>query len=69
MLHKANDNLGSRKTYLNGVEVQDVVEADDLAGYIIKYQRDKQTNKLILDYVKQEILTEKLYGNVEVLFV
>jgi len=47
---------------LNGETVEDVVEADDEAGYIVRYCRDT-TGKLVVD--RDRYKTERVEGKVE----
>lgn len=51
--------------YLDGVELKDCVTADEEKGEVIVFRRNKDGN-LELTAAKDEIITEKLYGDVRI---
>ena len=61
------ESLSINKVYLDSVEIEDVFECDPEEGYLMKYCRD-QDGDLIVDRPKQEVVTETLFGKVEIAF-
>lgn len=54
----------SAVVYLNGVQVNWVVEADDEEGYIVRYK----TKSSKFSVANDEIIKERLFGKVEIRF-
>ncbi len=55
----------SGKIYLDGVECDKVITADEEEGFIVLYKRDKIGN-VILNSDRTHVETETLYGKVEI---
>ncbi len=55
------------KAYLDGQSVDGVVTADEETGMILRHKLDRDGN-VQLNREKTEVLTERLYGKVEIVF-
>lgn len=53
------------KVFLDGEERTQVIEADEKGRYIVRYRTDEQ-GKPVFDAARENILTEKLRGDVRI---
>ena len=53
------------RIYLNGTEMQDVIEVNEEEKYLVRASRD-ENGSLMINEERNEIVTERLEGHVEV---
>lgn len=59
-----NPQEGARTfVFLDGVELRDVITADDEEGMVVQAKRDEK-GLLVVDYIAGEVVTETRYGAV-----
>lgn len=61
-----NPDLGQKlKIFVNGIEQQKVIGYDIDAGRVLRYEVDERGN-CIVDRIKQDVMTEEVFGEVTV---